>query len=133
MSRRSSNQRSRGRSIVASAAGLACALALVVTPASAAPERESDRRDGALPILTGRVGPGFKIKLDQDSIPAGRYKVIIRDLSTIHNFHLKGMGVDRWTEVPGRGKVKWRVTLTAGTYRAFCDPHPSMEKTLTVT
>jgi hypothetical protein len=129
---RASNLKSRSRVLVASAAGLACALALVVTPASAATD-DSGRRDGALPRITGKVGPGYHLSFGQESVPAGTYKLIIVDRSTIHNFHLTGPGIDRATKVSFRGKVKWRVTLVEGVYTGECDPHSSMDDVLTVT
>ena len=131
MSRQASNLHTRGRVIVASAAGIACAAALVITPASAATDVSG--RDGAAPKLTANVGPGYKIRFGEESVPAGTYTLVIEDRSTIHNFHLTGPGIDRATKVAFKGKVKWRVTFVPGVYTAECDPHSSMDDTLTVT
>jgi hypothetical protein len=113
---------------VATAVSAVCAAALAVAPASAS---AGDVR--ALPRLRGWVGPGFDIWMDQDSVPAGRYRLVVRDRGTIHNFHFFGPGVNKETSVPGTGKTVWRVTLSAGTYIAACVPHGSMATQLTVT
>jgi hypothetical protein len=79
------------------------------------------------------VGPDFDIWMNKDSVPAGRYKLIVRDRGTIHNFHFFGPGVGRKTSVVGTGRWVWRVTLSSGTYIAACIPHGSMSTGLTVT
>jgi plastocyanin len=123
----------RARTAIATAAGLACALAMVVTPASAATDDGSGGRDRAIQKIRGEVGPGFTLSFSETSVPAGKYKVIVNDKGTIHNFHMTGDGVNKKTKVSSTGKVTWRVTLTAGEYVAECDPHPSMRDILTVT
>ncbi len=120
----------RARTAVAVSA-VACAIGLAMAPASAAVDAPGDHH-GSLPKLRGTVGPGFEISINRDSVPAGRYKLIVRDRGTIHNFHFFGPGVDRQTSVPGTGRRKWRVTLAPGTYIAACVPHGSMSTTLTV-
>ena len=50
--------------------------------------------------LTGTVGPGFTITMDQTSVPAGTYTLEVDDQSDQHNFHLTGEGVDVSTTVP---------------------------------
>lgn len=123
-----------GRAFLAAVTGVACAMALAVAPASAGTDDAADGRSGALPRLHGSVGPGFVISLDEGSVPAGRYKLIVRDKGTIHNFHFFGAGVDRKTSVPGTGKEAWKVTLSPGTYKIRCDPHSDeMKDRLTVT
>ena len=47
----------------------------------------------AVPTLTGTDGPGFTITLKKGktkvtSLKAGKYKIVVKDLSNIHNFHL---------------------------------------------
>jgi plastocyanin len=81
--------------------------------------------------LYGTVGPGFTIKLKNAAgkpvrkVRAGRYTFVIRDKSGIHNFHLRGMGVDKKTGVAFTGKKTWRsLRLKKGkTYKFRCDPH----------
>ncbi len=132
------------RRALAAAASLLVAAALVMVPGSvasgstSAPAGVSDdstdgHREGALPRLKGSVGPGFDISISPNSVPAGRYKLIVKDESTIHNFHISGTGVDKKTGVPFVGRKVFKITFTAGTYDIVCDRHSSMNTTLTVT
>ena len=87
----------------------------------------------ATPTLTGTDGPGFTITLKKGSakvtsLKAGKYKIVIKDLSNIHNFHLKGPGVDKKTGVGAKGTFNWTVTLKKGTYKFICDPHAAIMK-----
>ena len=89
--------------------------------------------------LTGEVGPGFTIELklgtkDVKTLKAGTYSIKVQDKAAIHNFHLKGPGVNKSTSVPGTGTQTWKVTLKKGTYTYQCDPHASvgMKGTFTV-
>ena len=50
-----------------------------------------------MPTLKGTDGPGFTISLKKGTtkvtkLKAGKYKIVIKDLSNIHNFHLTGPG-----------------------------------------
>lgn len=67
------------------------------------------------------------------TLPAGAYTIQVKDLSKIHNFHLKGGSVDESTTVPEVGDKTFQVNLTAGAYTFICDPHPRMVGQLTVT
>src|SRR5687768_17999296 len=55
--------------------------------------------------LTGTVGPGFTISLRDATganvtrLPVGAYEITVDDLGIEHNFHLRGPGVDMFTEV----------------------------------
>jgi plastocyanin len=87
----------------------------------------------SVPKLTGTVGPGFTITLKKGStkvtkLKAGKYTIVVRDLASNHNFHLKGPGVDKKTSTPAKGTKTWTVTLKKGTYRYVCDPHASLMK-----
>jgi plastocyanin len=99
------------------------AVALVaVAPASA-----------AVPTLNATDGPGFTITLKKSgkkvtSLKAGKYKIVVKDLSNIHNFHLKGPGVEKKTGVGPKGTFTWTVTLKKGTYKYLCDPHATIMK-----
>jgi plastocyanin len=81
------------------------------------------------PKLTGTVGPGFTISLKRfaksvKSLKAGTYRITVSDKSSIHNFHLRGPGVNRQiTTVPFVGTKTITVTLKKGTYTFVCDPH----------
>jgi plastocyanin len=98
------------------------AFALAAAPAS-----------GALPKLIGTVGPGFTITLTKGGVKvktlkAGKYTLVIRDKSNIHNFRLKGPGLNKATTVSFVGTKTLTITLKAGTYRYVCDPHVASMK-----
>jgi hypothetical protein len=83
--------------------------------------------------ITGTDGPGFTITLKRQgrvvrSLAPATYIFVIDDKSNIHNFHLKGPGVNKTTSVPAVGKKTWRLTLRSGTYRYVCDPHATLMK-----
>ena len=82
----------------------------------------------ATPVLNGTVGPGFTIVLKKKPTRAGKYKLVIADKSSIHNFSLKGPGVSKSTTVPQKGTFSWKVTLKHGKYTYVCDPHASFMK-----
>lgn len=67
------------------------------------------------------------------SLAAGTYSIKVTDESTIHNFALKGDGVEMATSVDGKESPTWSVTFKAGDYTYICDPHPSMSGSFTVT
>jgi plastocyanin len=82
--------------------------------------------------LTGTVGPGETITLVDSKgrkvtrLKAGKYVITVRDLSSMHNFELRGQGlVEQETSVPGTGTVRWTLTLKKGNYVYVCDPHAS--------
>jgi plastocyanin len=82
--------------------------------------------------LFGQSGPGFTITLKRasfvpvHSIKRGTYTFVIQDRSTIHNYHLKGPGVDKKTSIPFLGTKTWtNVMLKKGKYTFVCDPHKS--------
>jgi hypothetical protein len=83
----------------------------------------------ATPVLKGTVGPAFTISLKPTAgLKAGTYKIVIADKSNIHNFHLKGPGVDKKTSVGGKGTTTWTVKLRKGKYTFVCDPHATVMK-----
>ena len=61
------------------------------------------------PTLTGTVGPGFTITLKKGTAKVtklgkvGAYIIKVSDKSNIHNFRLKGPGVNKTTSVGGTG------------------------------
>jgi plastocyanin len=106
-------------------AALAGGSLLLAVPATAG--------TAATPTLTGTDGPGFTITLKKGAVKvktlkAGKYKIVIKDKSNIHNFHLIGPGVNKKTSVSAVTTVTWTVTLKKGTYRYICDPHASSMK-----
>jgi plastocyanin len=104
------------RRITLSAVAIASCFALAV-PTFAAAKRTS---------LTGTDGPGFTITMSKKTVKSGTYKIVILDRSPIHNFHLTGPGVNKWTSVPAVGTTTWTVKLKKGIYKFVCDPHVSV-------
>lgn len=106
----------------------AALLALLVAAAPAAAQTK----------LQGTVGPGFTITLTQNgkkvtSLKPGRYAITVVDKATMHNFVLRGPGVDK--EITGLNYVGTKtatVTLKKGTYTFVCTPHPTMKGSFTV-
>jgi plastocyanin len=89
----------------------------------------------ATPKLIGTVGPdsSFSIKLTKagkkvTKLKPGKYVIVIKDTASIHNFHLKGPGLNKKTSVSGKGTTTWKVTLKKGKYTFDCDPHASIMK-----
>jgi plastocyanin len=105
-------------SLAAAASGLALAL-VASAPAAPAPK-----------TVRGTVGPGFTINLTVGgkrvtTLKKGvRYRFAISDRSPIHDFHLRGPGVNRvLTGVDFMGTKSVVLTLKKGVYRYICDPH----------
>jgi plastocyanin len=87
----------------------------------------------ATPTLNASDGPGFTISVKKGgkkvtSLKAGKYKIVVKDLSNLHNFHLTGPGVNKKTGVGPKGTFTWTVTLKKGTYKYICDPHATIMK-----
>ena len=86
----------------------------------------------ATPKITGTVGPGFTISMKKPT-KAGKYTLVVSDKSSIHNFHLKGKGVNVKTTVPATGSKTFKITLAKGKYTFLCDPHlTSMKGSFTI-
>lgn len=86
-----------------------------------------------LKTLTATVGPGRTISLRSGTgrvsrLKAGRYRIVVRDRSSAHNFHLRGPGVNKRTAVGFKGTATWTVTLRRGRYSFVCDPHKAVMK-----
>lgn len=85
----------------------------------------------ATKTLSGSVGPGFTISLKYKgkkvtSLKSGRYRIRVSDKSDLHNFHIRGPGVNRRiTSVDFEGTKSRTFRLKKGTYRYVCDPHSS--------
>jgi plastocyanin len=80
--------------------------------------------------VNGTVGPGFTIGLTLQGkkvtrLKAGAaYRFVIRDRSSIHDFHLSGPGINRvLTGVGFTGTKSFVLRLRKGTYHFQCDPH----------
>jgi hypothetical protein len=110
------------------ATGLVAALVLAAPIGAMAPTK-----------LKGTVGPGFTIFLKKGTttvktVKPGKYTITVQDKSPMHNFHLKGPGLNKQiTTVSFVGTKTVTVTLKRGKYTYVCDPHASsMKKTFTV-
>ena len=86
-------------------------------------------------ILNGTTGPGFTITLKTTSgkkvtkLKAGVYAIKVADKSSIHNYRLKGPGVNK--EITGVKFVGTKTaifTLKPGKYTYVCDPHKAIMK-----
>jgi plastocyanin len=114
----------RGFLLALALGGAFLALAGTATPATAKKERFQ---------LKGEVYPNsmFKIEMankagkDLKKIKAGTYRIKIEDRASIHNFHLKGPGVNKKTSLSGESETVWKVRLRPGKYTFQCDPHAS--------
>ena len=78
-------------------------------------------RTRGTPDLIGRALDDFTIDLrfpdntEVTTLPAGTYTIEVRDLSTFHNYHLRGPGgVDLFTSEPAVETVIWQVNLSPG-------------------
>jgi plastocyanin len=108
----------------AAALGLAGAAAIAATAVPSG--NAKDRFD-----LKGEVygNTAFKIEMKNAAgrkltrIKAGTYRIKIEDKATIHNFRLKGPGVNRATSTPRMTETIWTVRLKPGRYVFVCDPH----------
>jgi plastocyanin len=85
--------------------------------------------------LKGTVGPGFTITLktaagrNVTTLAPGSYRIRVADRSDIHDFHLRGPGMNRIiTGVAFRGTKTVTVRLRPGRYTYVCDPHPTSMK-----
>jgi plastocyanin len=102
------------------------ALLAVASGASAGPAKDNFQ-------LKGEVYGNslFKIEMENKAgkkiraLKAGTYRIKVEDKATIHNFRLRGPGVNKATSVPGRAETIWTVRLRKGTYTYLCDPHAS--------
>jgi hypothetical protein len=82
-------------------------------------------------VLTGDVGlnDSFNISLTGPDgarvthLDAGTYTLVVHDHSELHNFHLRGPGVNVATPIESVGDFTFDVALTDGTYRFVCDAH----------
>jgi plastocyanin len=93
------------------------------------------------PKLLGTTGPGFTITLKKagvkvKTLKAGKYTITVKDKSNIHNFRLKGPGLNKQiTALLFKGSKTVTVSLKKGKYTYLCDPHASrgMKGTFRVT
>ena len=105
---------------------LLAALTLLVATATATASAGATK-------LVGTVGPGFTITLKDatghkvKALKPGKYAITVSDKSPIHNYRLKGPGLNKEiTSVGFTGKKTVTVTLKSGKYTYVCDPHKTL-------
>lgn len=81
------------------------------------------RTTGDLPKLVGIVNDDRDIEISDRTPSPGRYKIVVRDSTRSHNWHLYGNGKSIYTKVRGTGRSVFTIRLAAGNYRVVCDPH----------
>jgi len=91
----------------------ALVLAVWTANAAAAPPR----------TITGTVGFGYGIHMNVTKLRHGTYRLVVRDRSPYHDFHLTGPGVNVATDVGTTDTRTITVELRKGVYRYFCDSH----------
>lgn len=82
-------------------------------------------------VLTGDVAlnDSFNISLTGPDgsrvrhLDPGTYTLVVHDHSELHNFHLRGPGVNVATPIESVGDFTFSITLSDGTYRYVCDAH----------
>ena len=75
-----------------------------------------------------RIGTFYSDGRRMTRIPPGTYTIQVHDLSTSHDFHLTGPGVNMKTSVDEIEHPIWTVTFRAGTYTFKCDVHAGAMK-----
>jgi hypothetical protein len=91
-------------------------------------------RGSSTPTLKGVVGPGFTISLKKAGKPvrrlkAGKYKFVVSDKSTLHNFTVererpKSPKIEKHvTSTPFTGSRTMVITLKPGSWRYYCSIH----------
>ena len=86
------------------------------------------------PTLKGVVGPGFTISLKKGgkkvkTLKAGKYKFVISDKSSIHNYTIEREKPSKphiekhATSTSGTGMKTFTMTLKPGSWRAYCSVH----------
>jgi len=89
------------------------------------------------PTLKGVVGPGYTISLKKGgkkvkTLRAGKYKIVVSDKASIHNFTLEREKPTKphfekhitATAFVGTKTIVW--TLKPGSWRAYCSIHEAM-------
>jgi hypothetical protein len=107
------------------------AAAVILVALVAAPL--ADPADNPTLIATVGTNDGFDIGLADANgapvvrIPPGTYTIVVRDRSTLHNYHLasnEDPSVDFRTELDFVGEMSFTVTLKDGVRYAYaCEPH----------
>jgi len=109
-------------------------IAIAVAASGAALAFAAEAPAASTPVtLRGTVGPGFTINLTLAGKKAPqlkrgvRYRLVVDDRSSIHDFHVTGPGLDRViTTIGFTGTKSFVFTARTGAYRYVCDPHSAV-------
>ena len=83
--------------------------------------------------LAASVGPGTAASLRPSAgLSAGRYAITVNDRTASDGFRLSGPGIAKATGVSFRGKVTWKVRLSAGRYTYGSALHAGRRHVITV-
>jgi plastocyanin len=99
------------------------AAAVGITATVAAPATDG------VPRLVGVTGPAWTITLKRSGrvvtrLKPGTYSLTVTDRASIHNFRLRGPGMNRQiTPLRFVGRKTVTVKLRKGRYTYLCDPH----------
>lgn len=84
----------------------------------------------ALPTLVGTSGPETVITLKKGGkrvtrLKPGRYRLVVRDRERVHDFHMRGPGMNNrmFTDSFFQGTKTVTIRLKKGRYTYYCDPH----------
>jgi hypothetical protein len=83
--------------------------------------------------LAASVGPGTAASLRPSAgLSAGRYAITVNDRTASDGFRLSGPGISKATGASFRGKVTWKVRLSAGRYTYGSALHAGRRHVFTV-
>ena len=108
--------------------------ALVAAAVAAGVVGAAFARPAAPPVLRGTVGPGYTISLKMNgktvkTLKAGRYKFVVSDKSSIHNFVVeqesRGKFEKDLTDVSSTGTKSVTLSLKKGKWKYYCKVHES--------
>jgi plastocyanin len=89
--------------------------------------------------LVAQVGPRRTITVKTTAgarvkrLTAGTYKLTVKDLTKVDNFHLLATGVNRKTGVKFRGSTIWTIRFRAGVVKYRSDAHRRLHGSFIVT
>lgn len=83
--------------------------------------------------LAAAIGPGVASSIrPRTGLAAGSFAIVVNDRSATDGFRLVGPGVSKATGAKFRGKVTWKVRLSAGRYTYGSALHAKLRHSFTV-
>jgi hypothetical protein len=98
------------------------------TVTSPPPPKKLVAQVGPRRTIAVRTASGARVK----RLTAGVYKLTVKDLTKVDNFHLIALGINRKTGVRFRGTRTWTVTFRAGVAKYRSDAHKTLRGSFTV-